>query len=217
MRCLKTFQGHTIACLATGPSFSPQQADVARAKGFTLFGCNNVWKDVPDLALLYACNEGWWNHYWSDELAKYPAQKWTTNKVAAQKYGLNWIDEKDAPGLSADPECIHHGHGSGFTMVNLAFLMGASRIVLLGYDLKYAADYKGQDRNPGSTPRHYFAGGEYPSALRHWPFWSIERGVHVEMLKIYQSVADQGLVEIVNCSPGSALECFPKMRIEDVL
>lgn len=171
---------------------------------------------MPDLSLLYACNEGWWIHYWCDELAKYPAEKWTTNRVAAKKLGLNWIDERDAKGLSTDPRYVHHGHGSGYTMLNLAYLMGAARIVLLGYDCKYAPDYNGTDKKVGSHPRHYWTerGGEYPSALMHWPIFSIKDGVHVEMVELYRSVAQQGAVEIVNCTPGSAIDCFPRCDIE---
>lgn len=210
----KRFQGQTIACIATGPSLTLQQVEAARQKGFVLFGCNNVWRDVPDLSLLYACNEGWWVQYWSDDLAKYPAEKWTTNRVAAKKYGLNWIDERDSTGLSRDPSYVHHGHGSGYTMLNLAHLMGAARVVLLGYDCKYAPDYNGTDHKPGSTPRHYF--GEYPSALLHWPIFSLKDGVHVEMVKLYASVAMQNSVEVVNCTPGSAIDCFPRREIESL-
>lgn len=164
--------------------------------------------------MLYACNEGWWVHCWSDELARYPADKWTTNQVAAKKFSLNLIAEIDRPGLSSDEAYVHHGHGSGYTMVNLAYLMGAERIVLIGYDCKFAPDYDGQNMRVGSSPRHYF--GEYPSALKHWPYFSIKHGVHVEMLKLWESVAKQGAIEIVNCSMDSAIECFPKVRIEDV-
>ena len=164
------------------------------------------------MSVLYACNEGWWAHYWCDALLEYKAEKWTTNKVAAQKFGLNWIAEKDATGLSADPNIVHHGHGSGYTMLNLAYLMGASRIVLLGYDCKYAPDYDGRNSKVGSSPRHYF--GEYPSALQHWPSFSLKNGVHVEMVELYRSVAKQGAVEIVNCTPDSAIDCFPRCDIE---
>lgn len=212
----KRFQGLTIACIGTGPSLTLQQVDAARQKGFVLFGCNNVWRDVPDLSLLYACNEGWWDRYWCDELAKHPAQKWTTNKVAAKKYGLNWIAEKFDYGLSTDPRIVHHGHGSGYTMVNLAFLMGAVRIVLCGFDCKYAPDYDGREKKVGSSPRHYWPGGEYPSALMHWPIFSIKDGVHVEMVELWKTVAKQGAVEIVNCTPGSAIDCFPRCDIEEV-
>jgi hypothetical protein len=171
---------------------------------------------VPDLALLYGCNEGFWVHYWQEGLREYPAPKWTTNKAAAERFGLNWIAEKFALGLSSDPRIVHHGHGSGYTMLNLAYLMGASRIVLLGYDCKYAPDYNGKNLEVGSGPRHYWkeSGGEYPSALQHWPTASVKRGVHIELVELYRSVAKQGAVEIVNCTPDSAIDCFPRCDIE---
>lgn len=206
------FQGQTIACIATGPSLTLQQVEIARAKGFVLFGCNRVWEIVPDLSVLYGCNEKFWAHYWDDDLASYPAEKWTTNRIAARKFGLNVIAERDARGLSNDPGRIHHGHGSGYSMLNLAYLMGASRIVLLGYDLRYAPDYDGSEKKAGSTPRHYF--GEYPSDLLHWPKMSLKEGVHVGLIEYYRSVSKQSVVEIINCTPGSALDCFPRMDID---
>jgi hypothetical protein len=203
-----------VCCIATGPSLTLEQISQARRKGFTLVGCNNVWQIVPDLAVLYACNLQWWQHYWSLELAEHPAAKWTTNREAATSYGINWIAERNAPGLSAAPGVVHHGHGSGFTLLNLAYLLGAERIVLLGYDLTYASDYDGRARQAGSTPRHYF--GEYPAELQHWPSVKVQQGRHVELIGLYESVAAQGLVEIINATPGSALDCFPRMSIADV-
>lgn len=202
----------TIVCIGTGPSLTLQQIEVARRKAFTLFGCNNIWQIVPDLKVLYGCNLGWWRHYWSDELKTHPAEKWTTNREAADEFGLNWIAECNARGLSTDPAVIHHGHGSGYSMLNLAYLMGAQRIVLLGFDLKYAPDYEGAEQKIGSTPRHYF--GEYPSALQHWPKVHVRRGIHTELLELYESVASQALVEIVNCTADTALECFPRTSID---
>lgn len=203
--------GGTVACIGTGPSLKLQQVEAARRKGFRLFGCNNVW-ELCDLTVHYACNEGWWDHYWSPDLAATTAEKWTCNKAAADRYGLNWVAEKNAPGLSTDPSVIHHGHGSGYTLLNLAYLMGAERIVLLGYDMKYAPDYDGYQQQAGSGPRHYF--GEYPPNLQHWPKVKVRDGVHVELVDLYRSVARQGLVEILNCSADSAIDCFPKVGID---
>ena len=165
---------------------------------------------APDARVLYAVNLAWWDHY-HDQIMDFPCSRWTTNKDAASKYGLNWIAEKNAPGLSPDPMVVHHGHGSGYTMVNLAFLQGAERIILLGYDLKYAADYDGKARQVGSSPRHYF--GEYPSSMQHWPSVQVKDGVHVELLDLYRSVAEQGAVEILNATPDSAIDCFPRINI----
>lgn len=200
-----------MVCIGTGPSLKTADIATAQRKGFALFGCNNVW-ELCGLAVHYACNIQWWDHYWSSTLAADPAEKWTVNREAAEKYGINWIAEKNSPGLSTDPGVIHHGHGSGYTLLNLAYLMGAERIVLLGYDLKYAPDYDGRNWHIGSSPRHYF--GEYPKNLQHWPSVHVRSGVHVELLDLYRSVARQGVIEILNATSDSAIDCFPRVSID---
>jgi hypothetical protein len=201
----------TVCCIGTGPSLTMQQVEIARQKGFTLAGCNSTALDVADLSVLYACNYEWWVHFW-ESVKDHPAEKWTTSREASKRFGVNWIAETNKPGLSTDPKLVHHGHGSGYTLLNLVYLMGAERIVLLGYDLKYARDYDPKSCYPGGTPRHYF--GEYPSGLMHWPSERVKNGVHEELIGLYKSVTKQGLVEIVNATPDSALECFPKVPIE---
>ena len=204
----------TVVCIGTGPSLEPQQIEVARQKGFALYGCNLIYQMVPDLALFYSVNYAFWAHYWHIGLKQHPAEKWTTNKKVAEKYGVNWIAETNRPGLSTDPDVIHHGHGSGFSLVSMAHRSGADRIILLGYDMKYAPDYDGVQQQEGSTPRHYF--GEYPSSMQHWPSVCIQGGVHTELVGLYRSIKEQGLVEVINCTPGSAIDCFPYMDIQDV-
>jgi hypothetical protein len=209
----------TACVIGTGPSLTLGQIESARSKGFTLFGCNNVYQTVPDLAVLFATNAPWWFHYLeTDEKLRDGAfEKWTNNEESAEKYaryGLRYIKSRDAPGLSQNPKRLHHGHSSGFCLLNLAYLMGAERIVLLGFDMKYAPDYDGRERTAGSTPRHYF--GEYPSLMRHWPKVSITNGVLHGLIDVYRRVAEQNLVEIINCTPDSALDCFPRMNIDDV-
>ena len=192
----------TVVCIGTGPSITQRQVDVARERGFVLYVCNNAFKLAPDAALLYGCNYKWWKHYW-DEVRDLPCSKWTTNLQAAREFGINWIREKNAPGLSISPCVIHHGHGSGYSLVSMAHRNGAERIVLLGYDLRYAPDYDGKSHNAGSGPRHFF--GEYPHEMQHWPSVQVRDGVHVELVDLYRSIKEQGLVELVNCTPNSAL------------
>ncbi len=201
----------TIACLATGPSLTQQQVDTARDKGFILYACNNAIFLAPDAALLYGCNHEWWAHYW-DQVKDLPCEKWTTSSIAASAHGINWIAERHAPGLSTDPSVIHHGHGSGYSLVSMAHRAGADRIVLLGYDLKYAPDYDPANCEPGSTPRHFF--GEYPQTMQHWPSVQVKNGVHIELRDLYREISRQGLVSVVNCTPGSAIDTFPVESIE---
>jgi hypothetical protein len=212
---MKCYSG-TIACVGTGPSLTLAQIEHARAKGFTLFGCNLAYQIIPDLVVLFATNAPFWDWYWGreDGPREHPCEKWTNNEESAHKYKLNFIDSRERPGLSRKPDRIHHGHSSGACLVNLAYLMGAERIVLLGYDMRYAPDYNGLERKVGSTPRHYF--GEYPSALLHWPKVDVKAGVHVGLVAHYARMAEQALVPIVNATPESALTCFPYVAIEDL-
>lgn len=203
----------TLVCIATGPSVTAEQVQVARDKGFELYACNNAIFLAPDAALLYAVNFQWWLHYY-DQVKDLPCEKWTTNQFASERFGLRHIHERHRPGLSMNPDVIHHGHGSGYSLVSMAWRARPDRIVLLGYDLKYANDYDPQNRNPGSSPRHFF--GEYPASMQHWPSVKVKKGIHVELLDLYRSIAAQNVVEVINSTPDSALDCFPNVPIDAI-
>ena len=203
----------TIICIGTGPSLTESQVKAARKTGHPLYVCNNAIELVPDAELLYACNLAWWDHYYP-EVMGLPCQKWTTNREAAARYNLLWVAERNAPALSTDPKYIHHGHGSGYSLVSMAHRNGADRIVLLGYDCQYAPDYNGKAKHIGATPRHFF--GEYPASMQHWPSVRVQGGIHEELLELYASIHAQGLVEVINCTPGSAIECFESCDIENL-
>jgi len=203
----------TVVCIGTGPSLTQQQVDTARNKGFDLYVCNNAYKLAPDASLLYGCNHAWWKHYWPS-VRNLRCEKWTTNRQAADEFGVNWIAETNMPGLSTDPSIIHHGHGSGYSLVSMAYRNGADRIILLGYDCKYSPDYNGREQKIGSTPRHFFH--EYPESMQHWPSVCVQGGVHTELVGLYRSIKEQGLIEIINCTPGSAIDCFEFVDIEDM-
>ena len=185
-------------------------------KGFRLFGCNVAYRAAPDLELLFATNENTWDYIWP-EVKDRLFDKWTVNERAAQRYGINWIAEKWGEGLCETPGLIHHGHGAGFSLLSMAHKAGAKRVILLGYDLHYAADYDGQSQHIGSTPRHselLLLGGEYPKALQHWPKVAVKDGRHFELIRLYETVRDQGLIEIVNGSADSPFDVFPKVPID---
>lgn len=201
-------------CIGTGPSLTPEDIHACRERGWALYGVNLVYRFVPDLEGLYAINLAFWNAYWNKGLKDHSADFYTANPDVAANYPVYLFEERDADGLSDRQGVIHHGHGSGYSLLNVALLSGYRKLVLLGYDLSYAPDYDGWRRYPGSSPRHFF--GEYDGRCQHWPKTGIENGEWKAMMKRYETVAEQGLVEVINCSPGTALRCFPRMRVEDV-
>lgn len=109
----------------------------------------------------------------------------------------------DAPGLSLDPRHLHQGGNSGYQAINLAVLMGAERILLLGFDMKLGA--------AGRVHWH----GDHPETMRQ-PSGSTFRNWRQKFAAAAID-AEQAGIEVVNCTPGSALECFPMATITEAL
>ena len=108
----------------------------------------------------------------------------------------------DEPGLSMDPELLHTGSNSGFQVLNLAVLLGASRVLLLGYDMRITGErthWHGDHPAGMTNPR--------PGTLAGWVTAFAGAVADLERLG----------VSCINCTPGSALTCFPMARLEDVL
>lgn len=201
-----------MAVIGTGPSLTASQVEQARFKGFQLWCCNNAFLLAPDCKVLHACNAEWWDAYWP-KVKDLPARKTTIFEHTARRYGIEFVPGIWMNGLAEKPR-ISFGHSSGFQLLNLAYHAKPERIVLLGYDLKYAPDYDGRAKQIGQTPRHFF--GEYEPALQHWPSAQVRNGFHVELISLYEAVARQNKVKIVNATPDSALECFPKVNIDEL-
>lgn len=198
--------------IGTGPSLTASQIDACRAKGYRLFCCNNAFLLAPDCEVLHACNEEWWDAYWP-KVKDLPARKTTIFEHTARQYKIEFVPGIWMNGLADKPR-ISYGHSSGFQLLNLAAHEQPDHIVLLGYDMKYAPDYDGRAQQIGSTPRHFF--GEYEKPLQHWPSAQVRNGFHVELIALYEAVARQNKVKILNATPDSALECFEKVSVADL-
>lgn len=208
--------------LGTGPSLTKEQLKIveqAKNEGkCQVFGMNHIWQDFPTLDVFLSCNKEYYDYYWHEGLKYHPATKWTWDKDTAKKYQINYVEGKWADGFSKDPNFIHYGHSSGFQVPGLAYNYGFRKMILLGYDMGYASDYNGRCRQVGSKPRHYFDGGEYPHRLQHWPSVKVKNGVFTELIQQFEKVKEINTdLEIINCSPGSHLTCFPMMDIEEAL
>ena len=86
---------------------------------------------------------------------------------------------------------MHFGGSSGYQAINLAFLWGATRIVLLGFDCK---PVDGKDHWFGQHPQGLTQVQPYSLWLDHYP-------------QLAQDLHDEG-VAVINCSRDTALRCF---------
>ena len=193
----------TIVCVASGPSLTAADVDYCRGKASVLV-VNDCYRLAPWADFMYAADVSWLGLNYQAIAAHFHGERWTQDAQAAEWYGMRYIRSMDEPGLSCDPLVIHQGENSGYQAVNLAYHLGAQRILLLGYDM-------------GATGNsHWF--GDHPPALcgldelktRAWPRWIAHFG------KLAEGLAWAG-VEVVNCTRSTNLGCFPRMTIEQAL
>lgn len=139
--------------------------------------------------MLYACDYKWWDHY----RPAFGGLKVTQDQRAADEFGLLRVPSVDEPGLSLSPLRIHQGGNSGYQALNLAVLLGAERVILLGYDM-HGGHWHGRHGGGLNNPE--------PGNFARW-------------IAAFRTV--RAPVPIINCTPGSALDAFPVANLEDVL
>lgn len=173
-----------------------------------MIAVNDAYRLFPFAPMLYSCDERWWDYHagcrgfggerWSSQGDKTRNDK----RACAQRHGLNLIRGCDGDGFSLDPSLIHYGDNSGFQAVNMAghALGWRGRVVLVGFDMRMI-----------DGKRHFF--GEHPEGLRRTTAGYKRWPKHFEAAA---KVLPAG-IEIVNCTPGSALTCFRSMSLADAL
>lgn len=157
---------------------------------------------MPDADHLYACDQRWWVYHLEKVNKVFAGKKYTQwrqpdEKAWAEQHGIIPIHGESSPGLGRDK--LHYGNNSGYQAINLAYLMGATRIVLLGYDMQYTGGKK-----------HWF--GDHPTGFTNGNF--IEYVKHFTPLA--RDLKAEG-VEVINCSRETALTQFERADLDDAL
>jgi hypothetical protein len=190
--------GSTVVCIGTGPSLTRADVEACRGKA-RVIAVNDAYTIAPFADVLYACDAKWWA--WHKGAPEFAGLKYTLKRplTPAPKLWPGVVALKDCGrlGLSVDPEGLKTGHNSGYQALNLAVLFGAARIVLLGYDMHAT----GKD--------HYF--GKHPDHTRP-PFRQC-----IDAFTSLLAPLKELEVAVINCTPGSALKCFPMGTLAEAL
>lgn len=195
-------------CVVAAPGPSLSAAIAERCRGLPVIVVNDAWRMLPFADVLYACDAQWWDVHAG--CPGFAGERWSSHgdamrndkRAAAAHFGLRLIRGCDGDGFSLDAGRIHYGNNGGFQALNLAghFMGWCGRILLVGFDMR---------RIDGRS--HFF--GDHPKPLR-----TTARGY--ETWPPLFAAAAKTLppsIEILNCTPGSALTCFPMMDLADAL
>lgn len=166
------------AVLATGPSMSQAVADSVRGR-CRVVAVSNAYELAPWADALAANDAAWW--------AEHPrAREFSGPKFSAQH----------VKGMKRFTSSARSDSNSGLLGVEVARTLGATRILLLGFDMD------------GS---HYF--GPHPAPLKNTNHARFE--VFKRQFLLWSRQHPK--VDVINCTPGSKLECFPRGVLEEVL
>ncbi len=187
--------GETCVILASGPSLTPEQIEFVRRTPARTITTNSTAFAAPWATVHFGVDMLWWKTYH----AKLDRKRcWTQDRSSAERFGLNFIRQSARPGLGKRD--LQTNGNSGTAAINLAYLFGCRRILLLGFDFR---EIKGR--------KHHHVDHPHP-LVQAQPFG--------EWIKKLKTVADdlkaEG-VEVTNCTSGSAVPYFPFSTIEKEL
>jgi hypothetical protein len=187
----------TVICIASGPSLTPSDVDLCR--GYEVIACNMSYQLCPWAAHMIAVDFGWWREFHKDAFFAFRGRKWTTSTRARDDYGLEYMEHSAAQGLSKQYGIINGGGNTGQAAVNLAYHLGAKRIILLGYDMQ---------RTDKKSHWH----GDYRTRPNGNAF-----GLWIpRLMRMVNHLSQEG-IEVVNATRQTALTAIPRITIEEAL
>jgi hypothetical protein len=207
-RVPRLWDGHTAVCIASGPSLTERDvAYVRRAREqdrCRVIVVNRTWERARWADILYGADASWWRQ--AQNAPGFGGLKVCLEAIEFRDVHVlkaAKVDDKRAvaTGLSFDPETLVTGSNSGYQAVGLAVLLGARRIGLLGYDMQYG-----------------------PNGEKHWHEDHAMRNPRekqmLEWCRFFETMLPdlaRASCEVVNATRRTALTCFPRVKLEDVL
>jgi hypothetical protein len=189
------WEGQTVAILASGPSQSQRLCNLVAGAGLPAIAINDTFRLAPWAAMLYAADSSWWRIH-QQEALKFAGLKVTCNNSVEFK-AVHLLKQSGAEGFDPDPAAVRTGGNSGYQAIHVALHAKAKRILLLGFDMS--------DRD-----------GHHWHGKHKQPLRTTDSNTYKIWCERFKALNKRG-AEIINCTPASALTCFPKMELEAAL
>lgn len=168
-------------------------------KGRRIILVNSAYETLPDADFLFFADHRWWG--WHERAMKaFKGRIVTTSKVVTSDRVLTLQKLKPPPALAGKPTHLAMQRTSLQGAINLAVHLGAARIVLLGADMQAAPNGRTHHHRPHPKPQKPGCWDKQMAQLR----------------ELAPALAERG-IEVVNCSPHSRIDWWPKRPLEDFL
>ena len=191
--------GETAFIIGGGPSVN--DTDLSLIRGRKIIGVNNAYSLGADIG--WFGDKKWidWNY---EEFKAFKGIRASCNPnnalIKNEKYDwIQFVRRGKVFGLDTTKGFVSWNKSSGNSAISLAYQLGCRRIVLIGFDLD-------DDENGNSN---YHSGHKQKNNPPYTKF--------LEALKIIAEDAKELGVEILNASPTSACNSFPKGELHEFI
>lgn len=197
----RIWDNETVYIVGGGPSLTG--FDWEKLKNKKTIGINRAFLSVPEITVLYWMDRQIYTWY-KKEIDAYKGLKITTSIPENAASDIYVIKSLSYAGLYQNPEYICKGCNSGAGAIDLAFKLGASRIILLGYDMQ-----------PGSSGQSHWHEGYgqfgYVSGTK------VYDRMLFDFVEIQHHIKEKSLeLEIINACPESRITVFPKVAPDSI-
>lgn len=172
-----------FAVIATGPSLTPEQ--VERVRHLRCIAVSDAYRLAPWAEALVSADRKWWRYH--------------TPEFDGRRFSSGAAEDTERL-----PYFVPSGTNSGALAIKVARHLGASRVVLLGFD---------------GNGSHFF--GPHPDEVRRGLRLAntsdARRKVHMEQHRLEAEECRKAGVEIFNCSHGTAIPHYPVNSLREVL
>ena len=196
----------TAVVIASGPSLTAddcRRVMMCRANdSVRVISVSNAWKLCAKWAdVFFAADRRYWSAYFKAMCAAgiEREEMYTSCVAASALHKINRVKAANQPGLGLTS--LNTGGNSGYMGINLAYLFGARKIILLGFDMQ-----------AGPDGAKHFDGSHPPGLSQCMPF--------PEWLHRFKALAKdlkERDIEVLNCARSTALWDFQRPSLEDAL
>lgn len=200
----RMWEGARVAVIGGGHSLTSEQVRIVRQAGYRTVGVNHAYKLGVNIDICFWGDKDWFygvdgNPGQSEGVLAWPGLRVTISPECAHESAVCYLIAWNTPGLQPLPR-LRWYRSSGLSAIALAAQLGASRIMLLGFD-GYAAN--------GQTNWH--ADNIHPPDDR---VFNAHKECARELVRDLAEFPDTKRVQIWNASPGTAYDAFPTTTVE---
>lgn len=207
-----------VVIIAGGPSLTREDVAKVEKAEVDIIGINNAYLLTDQLDIHYACDTKWWLWAYSkgNGAPPYPPQEHTLkfsldDSKRPKKRGpdpgypgVTQLKMGKRKGISHEWPVVCWGGNGGYQAINLAYLLGYKKIILLGYDMQETGKQAHWHKD------HSFQGSTNPSSntFRHWM---------KDFRELAEAIKNETDIEVINATRKTALTYFKRVNLEEAL